>query len=164
MHLNKLFNFWNGNMKNQIKSINYRKVKGFTLIEVMVVVVILGILAAIIVPKIMSRPEQARIVKVKQDVLAIQSALDLYKLDNSVYPSTDQGLDALVNKPTTQPVPRNWKSDGYLQELPVDPWSQPYQYINDNEKVRIFSYGPKGKDGNSEIGNWNMNDEADAKS
>lgn len=145
-------------MKKTIKSLNYSKQSGFTLIEVMVVVVILGILAAIIVPKIMSRPEQARIVKVKQDILAIQSALDLYKLDNGTYPSTDQGLDALVNKPTVPPVPRNWKSDGYLQELPVDPWGQAYQYMNDNEKVRIFSYGPKGKDSGSEIGNWNMNE------
>jgi general secretion pathway protein G len=143
-------------MKMCVQSINYRRQTGFTLIEVMVVVVILGILAAIIVPKIMSRPEQARIVKVKQDILAIQSALDLYKLDNSVYPSTDQGLQALVTKPTTQPVPRSWKADGYLQELPVDPWDEPYQYINDNEKPKIFSYGPKGKEGESKIGNWNI--------
>lgn len=132
-----------------------KKSSGFTLIEVMVVVVILGILAALVVPKIMSRPEQARIVKVKQDIMAIQSALDLYKLDNSFYPSTDQGLQALVTKPTTDPQPRNWKADGYLQQLPTDPWGQAYQYINDNEKLKIFSYGPKGKDGNSEIGNWN---------
>lgn len=143
-------------MKNQFRY--YRKAGGFTLIEVMVVVVILGILAAIIVPKIMSRPEQARIVKVKQDILAVQSALDLYKLDNGTYPTTDQGLQALVSEPTVQPVPRNWKSDGYLQDLPMDPWGQGYQYMNDNEKVRIFSYGPKGKDGNNEIGNWNMNE------
>lgn len=133
-----------------------RKNKGFTLIEVMVVVVILGILAAIIVPKIMSRPEQARIVKVKQDILAIQSALDLYKLDNGMYPTTDQGLQALVTQPTTPPVPSSWKSDGYLQELPVDPWGQNYQYMNEDEKLKIFSYGPKGKDGGSEIGNWNI--------
>lgn len=133
-----------------------KKSSGFTLIEVMVVVVILGILAAIIVPKIMSRPEQARLVKVKQDILAIQSALDLYKLDNSFYPSTDQGLDALVNKPTSDPLPRNWKEGGYLQQLPIDPWGQAYQYTNENDKLRIYSYGPKGKDGNSEIGNWNM--------
>jgi general secretion pathway protein G len=124
----------------------------------MVVVVILGILAAIIVPKIMSRPEQARIVKVKQDILAIQSALDLYKLDNGIYPTTDQGLQALVTKPTISPVPRNWKSEGYLQEVPMDPWSQQYQYMNDNEKLRIYSFGPKGKEGNSEIGNWNINE------
>src|ERR1700733_2221862 len=115
-------------MKNDIKSTNYRRTAGFTLIEVMVVVVILGILAAIIVPKIMSRPEQARIVKVKQDLLAIQSALDLYKLDNGTYPTTDQGLQALVSKPSIQPVPRSWKSDGYLQEVPMDPWGQAYQY------------------------------------
>lgn len=133
-----------------------KKSAGFTLIEVMVVVVILGILAAIIVPKIMSRPEQARMVKVKQDILAIQSALDLYKLDNGIYPTTDQGLDALVKKPTSSPVPQNWKSEGYLQQLPGDPWGMPYQYINDNEKLKIFSYGPKGKEGNSEIGNWNI--------
>lgn len=145
-------------MKRDLQSMNCRRAAGFTLVEVMVVVVILGILAGIILPKIMSRPEQARIVKVKQDILAVQSALDLYKLDNGYYPSTDQGLQALVTKPTTSPVPRNWKSDGYLQELPVDPWGQGYQYMNDNEKVRIFSYGVKGKDGNSEIGNWNMNE------
>ena len=133
-----------------------RKSRGFTLIEVMVVVVILGILAAIIVPKIMSRPEQARIVKAKQDILAIQSALDLYKLDNGMYPSTDQGLDALVKRPTSDPIPQNWKSDGYLQQLPIDPWGEHYQYINEDDKLRIFSYGAKGKEGHSEIGNWNM--------
>lgn len=137
-----------------------KRSSGFTLIEVMVVVVILGILAAMIVPKIMSRPEQARIVKVKQDILAIQSALDLYKLDNGFYPSTDQGLDALVKKPTSEPVPRNWKSEGYLHQLPLDPWGVAYQYINDNEKLKIFSYGPKGKEGNSEIGNWNVDNTA----
>jgi len=145
-------------MKKHCQSIHYRKNFGFTLIEVMVVVVILGILAAIVVPKIMSRPEQARIVKVRQDIMAIQSALDLYKLDNSFYPTSDQGLQALVTKPTNPPVPRNWKSDGYLQSLPVDPWGEAYQYINDNEKLRIFSYGPKGKEANAEIGNWNMNE------
>lgn len=134
-----------------------QKNQGFTLIEVMVVVVILGILAAIIVPKFMSRPEQARMVKVKQDIMAIQSALDLYKLDNSRYPTTEQGLEALVKKPTTAPIPNNWKSDGYLQQLPEDPWGEAYQYVNEDETLRIFSYGPSGKEGNSEIGNWNIN-------
>ena len=139
------------------KNINlFKRSRGFTLIEVMVVVVILGILAAIVVPKIMSRPEQARMVKVKQDILAIQSALDLYKLDNGIYPTTDQGLEALVKKPSSTPVPQNWKSDGYLQQLPNDPWGEPYQYTNENEKLKIYSYGPKGKEGNSEIGNWNV--------
>ncbi len=133
-----------------------QKIYGFTLIEVMVVVVILGILAALVVPKIMSRPEQARMVKVKQDILAIQSALDLFKLDSGFYPSTDQGLQALVTKPAIDPIPNNWKSDGYLQQLPKDPWGQNYQYMNDNEKLKIYSYGPKGKESNTEIGNWNM--------
>ena len=142
------------------KSIKLIRNRGFTLVEVMVVVVILGILAAIIVPKIMSRPEQARIVKAKQDVMAIESALDLYKLDNGFYPSTDQGLQALVTKPTSAPIPQNWKSDGYLQKLPIDPWGEGYQYMNDNEKLRIFTYGAKGKDGNSEIGNWNMDEKS----
>jgi general secretion pathway protein G len=152
-------------MNKFIKSSQYpKKNLGFTLIEVMVVVVILGILAAFIAPKIMSRPEQARIVKAKQDILAVQSALDLYKLDNGVYPSTDQGLDALVNKPTSAPLAQNWKSDGYLQKLPVDPWGEAYQYLNENEKLRIFTYGAKGKEGNSEIGNWNLDDKAQSSS
>lgn len=148
-------------MKNLAKTKHYRtltKATGFTLIEVMVVVVILGILAALIVPKVMSRPEQARIVKAKQDILSIQSALELYKLDNGIYPSTDQGLQALVSKPTAPPVPRNWKSEGYLQDMPKDPWGEQYQYMNDNERIRIYSFGAKGRDGNSEIGNWNMNE------
>ncbi len=130
-----------------------RNSSGFTLIEVMVVVVILGILAAIIVPKIMSRPEQARIVKVHQDILAIQNALDLYKLDNGMYPSTDQGLQALVTKPTNAPVPNSWNADGYLKDVPTDPWGQPYQYENNSDQVRIYSFGPKGKEGGSEIDN-----------
>jgi general secretion pathway protein G len=133
-----------------------KKHAGFTLIEVMVVVVILGILAAIVVPKIMSRPEQARMVKVKQDILAIQSALDLYKLDNGRYPTTEQGLDALVNKPTASPLPNNWKSDGYLQKVPQDPWGEEYQYSNDGDQLKIWSFGPKGRDGDSQIGNWNV--------
>ncbi len=130
-----------------------RKNNGFTLIEVMVVVVILGILAAIIVPKIMSRPEQARIVKAKQDITAIQNALDLYKLDNGSYPTTEQGLNALVTQPTTPPVPQNWNADGYLKQIPIDPWGQAYQYVNDNGHIKVFSYGPKGKEGDSEIDN-----------
>lgn len=144
-------------MKIRFQSINYSKASGFTIIEVMVVVIILGILAAIIVPKVTSRPDQARIVKVKQDILAIQSALDLYKLDNGFYPTTDQGLQALVTRPGAPPVPRSWKSDGYLQEMPMDPWGQAYQYMNENDHLRIFSYGAKGKEGDSQIGNWNVN-------
>lgn len=144
-------------MKNHLQSNTYRKHAGFTLIEVMVVVVILGILAAIVVPRIMSSPEKARMVKVKQDILAIQNALDLYKLDNAVYPSTEQGLQALVSKPTAPPVPRDWKADGYLQDVPQDPWGEAYQYENNEEQLKIYSFGPKGRESNTPIGNWNMN-------
>jgi general secretion pathway protein G len=146
-------------MKSRFKSNRYKYMvkqqAGFTLIEVMVVVVILGILAAMVVPKIMSRPEQARKVKAKQDISSIQSALDLYKLDNGLYPSTEQGLQALVTRPSTPPIPRDWKSDGYLQELPIDPWGEAYQYVNENERATIFSFGPQGQTGNSRIGNGN---------
>lgn len=133
--------------------------KGFSLIEIMVVVVILGILAALVVPKIMSRPDEARVVKAKQDVLAIQNALDLYRLDNGVYPSTDQGLMALVEKPTTPPEPRDWKQ--YLKSLPKDPWGRDYLYLNPGEhgEVDVFTYGANGEPGgagvDTDIGNWN---------
>lgn len=137
-----------------------RQQSGFTLTELMVVVVILGILASLVVPKIMSRPEQARIVKAKQDILAIQSALELYKLDNGVYPATDQGLIALVEKPTSNPVPTNWQT--YLKSLPKDPWGQAYSYLNPGEhgEVDIFTVKPNGQtqgnESNAEIGNWDL--------
>jgi general secretion pathway protein G len=133
--------------------------RGFSLIEIMVVVVILGILAALVVPKIISRPDEARVVKAKHDILSIQSALDLYKLDNGAYPTTDQGLSALVKKPTTNPAPRNWQ--GYLKALPTDPWGREYMYLNpgEHDEVDIFTYGadgqPGGKGTNADIGNWN---------
>lgn len=134
------------------------KSTGFSLIEIMVVVVILGILASIVVPKILSRPDEARVVKAKQDVLAIQNALDLYKLDNGLYPSTDQGLLALVEKPNTAPLPNNWKQ--YLKSLPKDPWGRDYLYSNPGEhgEVDIFTFGAEGQPGgsgiNAQIGNW----------
>ena len=132
--------------------------KGFSLIEIMVVVVIIGILASIIVPKIMSRPDEARIVKAKQDILAIQSALDLYKLDNGNYPSTDQGLSALVVKPNNDPMPNSWKQ--YLKSLPKDPWNRDYLYLNPGEhgEIDIYTLGASGQTGgtgtNAQIGNW----------
>ncbi|MGQ3889533.1 GspG family T2SS major pseudopilin variant LspG [Legionella sp. CNM-1927-20] len=132
--------------------------KGFSLIEIMVVVVILGILASIVVPKIISRPDEARAVKAKQDVLAIQNALDLYKLDNGFYPTTDQGLTALVEKPTSNPVPRDWKQ--YLKSVPKDPWGREYLYLNPGEhgEVDVFTLGADGQPGgtgkDAEIGNW----------
>lgn len=132
--------------------------KGFSLIEIMVVVVILGILASIVVPKIINRPDEARAIKAKQDVLAIQNALDLYKLDNGMYPSTDQGLLALVEKPTTNPEPRDWKQ--YLKSLPMDPWGRDYLYLNPGEHsdTDVFTLGADGQPGGSgidtDIGNW----------
>lgn len=134
------------------------KQKGFSLIEIMVVVVILGILASIVVPKIISRPDEARVVKAKQDVLAIQNALDLYKLDNGFYPGTEQGLMALVEKPTSSPTPRDWKP--YLKSLPKDPWGRDYLYLNPGQhgEFDVFTLGADGQPGgsgiNAEIGNW----------
>ena len=133
---------------------------GFTLIEIMVVVVILGILASVVVPKIMDNPDKARMVKAKNDVQAIKGALDLYKLDNFNYPSTDQGLQALVQKPSGTPEARNWKDGGYLDGVPKDPWGNEYQYLNPgvNATVDIFSYGadgrPSGEGPSADIGNW----------
>ncbi|MBP6917732.1 MAG: type II secretion system major pseudopilin GspG [Legionellaceae bacterium] len=135
--------------------------RGFSLIEIMVVVVILGILAALVVPKIMNRPDEARKVKAKQDVMAIQNALELYKLDNGFYPSTEQGLNALVTKATTSPTPQNWTH--YIQSLPKDPWGNPYNYLNPGRHgdVDVYTNGPKGQtegeDSNEEIGNWDSN-------
>lgn len=133
---------------------------GFTLIEVMVVVVILGILAAIVVPRVMDRPDAARITKAKQDIRALESALNLYKLDNFVYPNTDQGLQALVAKPSGTPEPRNWKQ--YMDRLPKDPWGNDYQYLAPgvHGAVDIVSLGADGQLGGSEInadiGNWDL--------
>jgi general secretion pathway protein G len=135
---------------------------GFTLIEVMVVVVILSILAAIVIPRIMDRPDQARIVKAKQDIRALESALNLYKLDNFNYPTTDQGLDALVRKPTIVPDPPNWKSGGYIDRLPKDPWGNDYQYLSpgQNGEIDLYSLGADGQPGgesiNADIANWNL--------
>ena len=139
---------------------HWNNTRGFTLIEVMVVVVILGILAALVVPKIMSRPDEARITKVKQDIRALEASLKLYKLDNFSYPSTDQGLEALVNKPTGNPEPRNWKQ--YLDRLPKDPWGFPYNYLNPGThgELDLYSLGADGQQGgtgvNADVGNWQL--------
>ena len=135
-----------------------RSSAGFTLIEVMVVVVILGILAAVVVPKIMDNPEKARITKAKQDIRAMESALDLYKLDNYTYPTTDQGLDALASKPGGTPEPKNYKDGGYVRKVPLDPWQNPYQYLNPgaNADIDIFSLGPDQQPSEDDIGNWNI--------
>lgn len=133
---------------------------GFTLIEVMVVVVILGILAALVVPKVMSRPDEARLVAARQDIGGLLQALKLYRLDNRRYPSSEQGLSALVEKPAQPPLPDNWKAGGYVERLPLDPWGQPYQYLNPGLRgeIDVFSFGADGVAGgegaDADIGNW----------
>lgn len=135
---------------------------GFTLIEVMVVVVILSILAAIVVPKIMSRPDEARITRVQQDVRALSAALELYRLDNFVYPSTEDGMDALVTRPASLPTEARWKQGGYIDRLPKDPWGKPYNYLQPGThgEYDLYSLGADGTAGgegaNADIGNWNL--------
>ena len=136
--------------------------QGFTLIEIMVVVVILGILAALVVPQVMSRPDQAKVTVAQGDIKAIAAALDMYRLDNHVYPSTQQGLEALVKKPSGMSAAKNWNKDGYLKRLPVDPWGNPYQYLAPGSQgpFDLYSLGADGKEGGSEnaadIGNWDL--------
>jgi general secretion pathway protein G len=137
-----------------------RRSRGFTLIEIMVVIVILGVLAALVVPKVMSRPDEARIVAARQDIASLMQALKLYRLDNRRYPTTEQGLAALVSKPTLVPVPEGWKSGGYVERLPLDPWSKPYQYLNPGLRgeIDVFSFAADGVAGgegsDADIGNW----------
>ena len=135
-----------------------RATAGFTLIEVMIVVVILGILASIVVPRVMDRPEQAREVKARQDIRTLETALNLYRLDNFRYPTTDQGLQALVDKPTVSPEPKNWKEGGYMDRLPRDPWGSPYQYLAPGEHgdFDLFSLGPDIEDEEDNVNNWDL--------
>jgi len=135
-------------------------ISGFTLIEVLVVVAILGILAAIVVPRIMDRPDEAKRTAAKVDIQSIVQALKLYRLDNGNYPTTEQGLLALVQRPATNPAPSTWKQGGYLERLPKDPWQGDYQYLNPGVKgeIDVFSLGSdhaRGGEGNAaDIGNW----------
>lgn len=139
-----------------------KKHHGFTLIEVMIVVVILGILASIIVPKIMGRPDEARAARAKQDIRAIGAALDLYRLDNFSYPTTEQGLEALITKPSGLPEGANWKKGGYLDSFPNDPWDKPYAYIypGAHGDYDLYSLGADGVEGGSDVGaditNWDV--------
>ena len=127
---------------------------GFTLIEIMVVVVILGILGALIVPNIMGRTGEARVTATQSDIRAIGSALNLYRLDNFNYPSTDQGLKALVSKPGGFPEAKNWNPDGYLPKLPKDPWGNDYLYLSPGThgKYDLYSHGADGKEGGEDDG------------
>ncbi|WP_314915364.1 type II secretion system major pseudopilin GspG [Pseudomonas helleri] len=135
--------------------------RGFTLIEIMVVVVIIGVLGAIVVPQFMSRPDQAKVTAAHTDIQAISTALEMYRLDTFNYPSTQQGLEALVTRPTGTPLARNWNPQGYLKSLPVDPWGTPYQYLNPGTHSAgydLFSFGADGVQGGegfaTDIGNW----------
>lgn len=143
-------------MKNSSRS------RGFTLLEVMVVVVILGILAMAVVPRIISRPDEARVAAARQDVAAVMQALKLYRLDNHRYPTTEQGLQALVVAPTTEPLAPNWNAPGYLDRLPKDPWGKPLIYLSpgQNAEIDVFSLGADGQPGgeghNADIGSWQL--------
>ena len=131
---------------------------GFTLIELMVVLVIIGVLAALIVPNVLDRADDARVTAARTDVNNLMQALKLYKLDNQRYPTGEQGLQALIAKPTAMPVPPNWKP--YLEKLPNDPWGRPYQYLNPGVKgeIDVMSFGADGQPGgdgkNADVGSW----------
>jgi general secretion pathway protein G len=136
--------------------------RGFTLLEVMVVVVILGILAALVLPKIISRPDEARVLAAKQDIASLMQALKLYRLDNQRYPVTEQGLQALAVQPVTTPLAPNWKAGGYVERLPKDPWGNPYQYLNPGVRgeIDVFSLGadgaPGGEGNDADVGSWTL--------
>jgi len=134
---------------------------GFTLLEIMVVVVILGILATMVAPQILGRADDARITKAKSDIVSLEAALDLYQLDNYVYPNTSQGLESLATKPTESPEPKNYKKGGYIKSLPQDPWGNDYLFLNPGVKggsYDLYTLGADGEEGgdgvNTDIGNW----------
>jgi general secretion pathway protein G len=139
-----------------------RKHRGFTLIEILIAMSILAILGTLVVTKFMGRTDDARITKAKSDIKTLESALQVYKLDNYTYPTTDQGLEALVSAPTSEPLPSNWKEGGYIQRLSKDPWNRDYQYLSPGEhsEIDIYSFGADGTDGGegiaADIGNWNL--------
>ncbi len=136
------------------------KDSGFSLLELMVVVVILSILALVIVPRVIDRPDQARAARAQSDIAAVSSSIALYRLDNFRYPTTEQGLQALVTRPTSDPVPANWSKGGYMDRLPVDPWGQPYQYLSPgvHGDFDVFTYGADGVSGgtgaDADLGSW----------
>lgn len=136
-----------------------RRQSGFTLLEIMVVIVILGVLASMVVPNILGNKEQADRQKSVSDIVALENALDMYKLENNFYPSTQQGLQALVNKPSGAPQPKSYRESGYIRRLPSDPWGNEYLMLSPGEHgaIDIFSAGPDGQPGtDDDVGNWNL--------
>lgn len=134
---------------------------GFTLIEVMVVLLIIGIMASFVAPQILGNQEEAQLKKAAVDIQQLESALEMYKLKSNTFPTTEQGLDALVTSPTLDPIPRNYPKDGFIRRLPEDPWGNPYQLLSPGEvgTIDLFSNGPDGQPGtDDDIGNWNLND------
>ncbi len=147
-----------GALARSARNARRRIVRGFTLIELMVVLVIIGVLAALIVPNVIDRADDARVTAARTDITNIVQALKLYRLDNQRYPTAEQGLQALIAKPTNGPVPGNWRP--YLEKLPNDPWGRPYQYLNPGIKgeVDVMSFGADGQSGgegkNADVGSW----------
>ena len=138
-----------------------KRQSGFSLIEIMVVLLIIGILASMVAPKFLGTQEEAQLKKAAVDIQQLESALEMYKLKSNRFPTTEQGLDALVSAPTLDPIPRNYPADGYIKRLPDDPWGNPYVLISPGEMgtIDIFSNGPDGEPGtDDDIGNWNIND------
>ena len=139
-----------------------KQIHGFSLVEILVVLVIIGLLVSIVAPNVLQRADEARIQKVHADFKNIETALKLYKLDNFNYPTTEQGLGALVEKPTIDPLPRNWKKNGYLERMPEDPWGNAYKYLNPAEfghgEYDLYTLGADsvtgGEEQNADIGNW----------
>ena len=142
-------------------TLNYSRSRGFTLLEIMVVIVILGILASFVAPNILGNAEKANIQKAVTDISTIEGQLKLYKLDNYNYPTTEQGLEALVTETDVEPLPRRFPEEGYINRLPKDPWGNEYQLLNPGEigKIDVFTMGPDGEPGtDDDIGNWNLSD------
>lgn len=142
---------------SNIKKMRSSRQQGFTLLEIMVVIVILGLLASLTIPSLMGNKEKADRQKAASDIVALENALDMYKLDNGRYPSMEQGLAALVSRPVVAPIPRNYPDDGYIRRLPEDPWGQAYRLRNPglHSKLDVFSLGPDGiADTEDDIGNW----------
>ncbi len=152
-------------MNRKTTNVNPLKTKGFTLIELMVVIVIIGLLIGLVGPQVIGQVDKARVTTAKADLATISQALDMYKLDNNIYPTTDQGLEALVEAPTTSPIPKNWNPQGYLKtkELPTDPWDGEYQYYNpgpDSLPYELFSFGGDGREGgtgyDTDLSSWDQ--------